>query len=477
MKSLKDNRKGITLVSLVITIVVLLILASIATYSGIEVIKSSRLTTFTTEMKIMQTQVNELYQRYKDGDNTVLGLGKDLDSVSEQANKVFTEKESGITDQNEYQYFDQNTIKNVLKIEGVEGEFFVNIKNRSVVSYQGFQYEGKTYYTLEQLPNGLYNVEYMEKNINVDKPTFDTSVEKVSEGKWRVTVSNIQYNGYIDKWQVKYKLNNQDNWNTSEDLSFVVNEEGNYLIQIVNGNIKSQEKERPVWEEYVGKGMLLYLDGINNTRNGHDNNTTVWEDLSGNNYDFIKLASAQNAIWSENSYVGDGTDRTLYYNQAILADATECTIEVCYDVPKLTNYIWVFQSRDSDKGANGFQFLVNSNRRMATVFLTYNDYKTLGDFVDCTDINGRTMGIALNNQTIEFSNNTDFYSTDVDEGYMQSVAPRTNYTIGSTYPWGIGLNGFYFQGNIYAIRIYNRKLSEAEIAYNCEIDKLRFNLE
>ena len=240
MKSLKENRKGITLVSLVITIVVLLILASIATYSGIEVIKSSRLTTFTTEMKIMQTQVNELYQRYKNGDNTVLDIGKDLGSVLQQANKAFNA--SGITEQSEYRYFDQNTIKDVLKIEGVEGEFFVNIKERSVVSYEGFKYEGKTYYTLDQLPNGLYNVEYNDKNINMDKPTFDTSVEKVSEGKWRVTVSNIQYNGYIDKWKVNYQLEGQDSWNTSEDLSFIATESGEYVLQLVNGNIKSDEK-------------------------------------------------------------------------------------------------------------------------------------------------------------------------------------------------------------------------------------------
>ena len=237
MKSLKENRKGITLVSLVITIVVLLILASITTYSGIEVIKSSRLTTFTTEMKIMQTQVNELYQRYKDGDNTVLGLGKDLDSVSEQANKVFTEKESGITDQNEYQYFDQNTIKNVLKIEGVEGEFFVNIKNRSVVSYQGFQYEGKTYYTLDQLPDGLYNVKYKE---NTATPIFDVSVEEISDNKWRITISNIQYEGYIDKWDVNYQLEGQNY--KSEDLSFIVTQKGEYTISISNGNVKSNLK-------------------------------------------------------------------------------------------------------------------------------------------------------------------------------------------------------------------------------------------
>ena len=238
MRTLKENRKGITLVSLVITIIVLLILASIATYSGINVIKSSKLTAFTTELKIMQTQVNELYQRYKDGNNNVLEFGTDLGSVSEQANKAFNA--SGITDQSGYRYFDQNTIKDNLKIEGVEGEFFVNIQTRSVVSYEGFKYEGETYYTLDQLPDGLYNVKYNDKNINVDKPTFDTSVEEISENKWRITISNIQYEGYIDKWDVNYQLEGQNY--KSEDLSFIVTQKGEYTISISNGNVKSNPK-------------------------------------------------------------------------------------------------------------------------------------------------------------------------------------------------------------------------------------------
>lgn len=60
------NNKGITLVALIITIIILLILASVATYSGIGVIKSAKLTAFTTELKIMQTQVNEIYEENRE---------------------------------------------------------------------------------------------------------------------------------------------------------------------------------------------------------------------------------------------------------------------------------------------------------------------------------------------------------------------------------------------------------------------------
>ena len=256
----KSNNKGITLVALVITIIVLLILSSIATYSGLNVVKSSKLTVFTTEMKIMQTKVNEIYQKYKDGNSieidgttyygenkksensnsTILDIGQTLDSVSTQANKVFTESASGITNKDGYKYWNNELVKK-LGIEGVDGDFFVNVEKRSIVNYDGFTYEGKDYYTLNQLPSNLYNVDYENKNDG--KPTFDITSEKISANKWKITISNIQYTGgYIDKWYVKYKKQEQEGWQTSEDMSFIISEKGTYTIKIENENISSEEK-------------------------------------------------------------------------------------------------------------------------------------------------------------------------------------------------------------------------------------------
>ena len=59
------NEKGITLIALTITIIILIILASITTYSGISTIKSSKLNKFKQELEIMQSQVNVLYEKYR----------------------------------------------------------------------------------------------------------------------------------------------------------------------------------------------------------------------------------------------------------------------------------------------------------------------------------------------------------------------------------------------------------------------------
>lgn len=234
------KQKGITLISLVITIIVLSILASIATYSGVNVIKSAKMTAFTTELKIMQTKINTLYQENPDGEYGEAITGK----ILEQANNVFTEL--GITSIEGYRYWSKDYIKNQLQIEGIEQDFFVNVSKRSVVSFEGIEYEGTKYYTINQIPNGLYNVEYQEND--AIKPVFDFSVEKIESSKWRISIYNIRYDGYIDKWQVNYKLEGQDSWNTSEDLSFVINKVGTYKIQLVNGQIKSEEKTQVISE-------------------------------------------------------------------------------------------------------------------------------------------------------------------------------------------------------------------------------------
>ena len=176
---MKENNSGITLIALVITIILLVILASIGINSGISTIRSAQLTKFTTEMKIMQLEVNELYNYYTNNESITVngteykGSGNDIDSGNgiqdigkeisqapqDKREEAFSSEGSGITDTTGYKYYDQEIIK-ALEIEEVEGEFFVNIEKRSVISVDGIEYEGEKYYTLEQLPDGLYNVEY-----------------------------------------------------------------------------------------------------------------------------------------------------------------------------------------------------------------------------------------------------------------------------------------------------------------------------
>lgn len=210
---MRKNNSGITLVSLVITIIVLLILASITVYSGISTVRSARLTKFTTELKMMQQKVNELYDYYTNNKsitvNNVVYTGGKEQADAEQGQEetevtppettdenkgiqeigkdpaeffnpnrleeIFSAEGSGITSSSGYKYYDTETLQG-LELENMEYEFFVNVATRSVVSIEGFNDYGNIYYTLDQVPDGIYNVEY---NAQTDKPTFKVEYETV----------------------------------------------------------------------------------------------------------------------------------------------------------------------------------------------------------------------------------------------------------------------------------------------------------
>lgn len=178
MKRKVKNNKGITLITLVVTVIVIGILASVATYSGIEVINSSKLTRFTTEMKLIQTKVNEIYEDRNDEEYEEIGTTEELNKLSTILSSLNSEWSYGSSDTNKYKYFSQNEIKNKLNIEDVQQEgIFIDFDNRKVVSSNGITVDGKTYYVLEQLPNSLYNVEYNKDEISKVSNYVDKNVE------------------------------------------------------------------------------------------------------------------------------------------------------------------------------------------------------------------------------------------------------------------------------------------------------------
>lgn len=249
MKKNFRNAKGITLVALIITIIILVILAGIATYSGIDTIRLSKYTRFKTELRIMQAEVNNWYEEYSNGDTSVLTKGEEISSnstVQAQANKVFTSSESGITDQEGYRYFSQDTIKS-LGIEGVEQDLFINVAKRSVVSYEGYTYEGETYYILNQIPDEMYNVEY--------EPTFK-----------KVWASKIDGNGeeeFLDVEQTSDGGYIAVGYTTSTNISGLTNKgSADCLIAKFDANGKE------MWKKTVGGSKYDWYNGVIEITNG-----------------------------------------------------------------------------------------------------------------------------------------------------------------------------------------------------------------
>lgn len=168
------NNKGITLIALVVTVIVLIILVSIGTNSGLDTVKSSRYYEAISELKIMQTKVNEIYEECRNAQtdeekNAIIekyGESVKISSKSSEIVKAYSAVKAKniageeIGEASDYRYFSKDYIKDTLDLDGIKYDFAVNIKTRTVILIDGFEKDEETYYALCQIEGELYNVNY-----------------------------------------------------------------------------------------------------------------------------------------------------------------------------------------------------------------------------------------------------------------------------------------------------------------------------
>ena len=346
-----------------------------------------------------------------------------------------------------FRYFNASDLKQI-SLDNITQEVLINYDTREVVSLNGFEIDGVIYYKLKDIPNYIgYNVEYVNKN--TEAPTFTVEQVKLEDGSYKFTIKDIVYSGNVQGGTVSYKLHSDANWILNgDDLSFTVTNPGLYDIKFTDkaGNSTTVQK----WI-YVEEGLLLHLDGENNTRTGHNPNSTVWEDLSSNGNDRALINFANNS-WTNNSLIFDGIDD--YLNDILISNINAITFQIV-----MKNDITDIYRNIYDKYYAEIPMLwLNPNSK-----LEFSIYNTLEQ-----DYNNKKI-VITNAMTRDISNmyvNTekvieDFEHSKEIEGTYQLFNRNTAQT---------------FKGEIYSLRIYTKYLTESEIKANCEIDKYRFNL-
>ena len=322
MKRKTNNQKGVTLISLVITIIVLLILAGIGITSGVQTIKSSKQTKFTTEMKIMQVEANELYDAYKNNKEVeingtkykgeeIKNIGKNITEAGGKASEVFTQDASGITDSTGYKYYNEDIIKG-LGIDGVENEYFVNVEKRSVVAVIGVDFDGKVCYTVAQLPDGLYNIDYNDTQKEID---FELASQTESPIKGNITVFDITSTKAINKWQVRYRIKGREEWKQTEEfegteIDIEVEELGIYEVQVYHG----EEVESAIKEIEV-KPIEITTDWIATTKT--DSEWYGYKDISKTDSEEVQVnAPRLKGNMTPIKYIGEEQEGSKWANVA-----------------------------------------------------------------------------------------------------------------------------------------------------------------
>lgn len=286
MKEIAKNDKGITLIVLITTIILMLILTSVATYTGINIYKRAQVTKFVAQMQIIQTKVDEQKEELE-------ALGEENVSYIDILNKALENGEIKSTEG--FKYFSKDKLSN-LGLEDMNGEILINFETREVVSTIGVEYEEKTYYTQYLLPSHQTVITY-EDTANRDLSfDLDISVEGLNA---TVKVSNIS----ITNGTLSYKEEENTYWKnitnyteTGEGKTYdiLISKSGTYEFKLTdNVTGKDSNNEGTVPEE---NKIEIKLANKPNTNSNLDPYNYA---LSSENWAYI-VVLAENI---ENTYV------------------------------------------------------------------------------------------------------------------------------------------------------------------------------
>lgn len=156
------NQEGVTLFALIITVIIIMVLASVTTYMGIESLDKLRLQTISTNMLMIQIKCKSYAEKAAFSNDTSELKGTLLstvleDSSSEEYLEVNKLIENG-TISTDDEYYDklylitpEDLVEMGLEIETNGAYYIVNYHTEEVYYTQGYEINDITYYKLSEL--------------------------------------------------------------------------------------------------------------------------------------------------------------------------------------------------------------------------------------------------------------------------------------------------------------------------------------
>lgn len=288
LKNLAKDNKGITLIVLIITIITMLILTSVSIYSGIDTYKSTQITKFVTQMKLIQTKVDELVEL-----NEEINLGEQITNEQKiivryayNNNEIMSNEEEYISN---YKYFSNENLNSQFDLENVNDDIMINFKTREVVSVNGIKYKGETYYTQYKLPGGQILNSYTPISRDLD---FDLNCSMDGLNA-TITINNIT----ITNATLSYKEETDTYWKAitnytenEKDYNILISKSGIYRFKLIENAVEN-ELIKSVVINVTNKPKLYENMQFVNSSNGYN----YAQDSS--NWAYAQDANSLNYVW------------------------------------------------------------------------------------------------------------------------------------------------------------------------------------
>lgn len=146
---MKSN-KGITLIIVIMTVVLLTILMGLVITSSIDTYNKSKFLSFETNMKLIQKKVDMALEERIDYKTLGHSLNEEQKAklatiiANDNNDMISTEDPSAET----LRYFSPNDINEDFELSDIRGEFVINFANREVISLDGAEKNNVMYYTI-----------------------------------------------------------------------------------------------------------------------------------------------------------------------------------------------------------------------------------------------------------------------------------------------------------------------------------------
>lgn len=149
---MKTNEKGITIVSLVLTIVVLGVLTAVTVNAGGSILKQVQLQNINTNMMLIQAKVKTISEQANFNKDTSIYKGNVVSDVSGNKNIQELVDNGVIDDTSKYYVLWQEHLKDMgLEKIDVEDGYVVNYDTQEIIYVKGFEHDGTTYYKLSDM--------------------------------------------------------------------------------------------------------------------------------------------------------------------------------------------------------------------------------------------------------------------------------------------------------------------------------------
>ena len=216
---------------------------------------------------------------------------------------------------------------------------------------------------------------------------------------------------------------------------------------------------------YVQDGLIACWDGIENAGAGvHDGSATVWKDVKGG-YEFSLTGVTVDA--DRMTFAGNATSYGMLSSNDTVSTfvaAKNGTLEIVYAARTAPGTQVMLQSSHS----SGIAFGMNGSSALLPNTSSSNVSRSKYSFSSGTTTNSVAVRYSAGASASVFANGSTASSSGSD--YWWYPEPETYIGVRSN-------KSAFFPGSIYCIRLYSRQLTDAEIAANQDVDKLRFMVD